>query len=60
MFIFILCLVAKSTEENPKLPGTIFSAAKECEAVGGRALAISCDIRFEDQIKKAVDQTVQK
>ncbi len=51
-----IVVAAKSVEENPKLGGTIFSAAKEIEDAGGRALAVQCDIRFEDQIKKAVEK----
>jgi citronellol/citronellal dehydrogenase len=51
-----IVIAAKSTEENPKLGGTIFSAAKEVEEAGGKALALQCDIRFEDR----VNQTVQK
>ncbi len=52
-------IVAKSVEENPKLGGTIFSAAQEIEQAGGKALAVQCDIRFEDQIKNAVDKAVE-
>lgn len=52
-------VAAKSIEENPKLGGTIFTAAKEIEEAGGKALAVRCDIRFEDQIKNAVDAAVQ-
>lgn len=51
-------IVAKSVEENPKLGGTIYSAAKEIEEAGGKALAVQCDIRFEDQIQAAVDTAV--
>jgi citronellol/citronellal dehydrogenase len=51
-------IAAKSVEENPKLGGTIFSAAKEIEDAGGKALPVQCDIRFEDQIEHAVQQTV--
>jgi citronellol/citronellal dehydrogenase len=51
-----IVVVAKSIEENPKLGGTIFSAAKEIEDAGGKALAVQCDIRFEDQVKNAVEQ----
>jgi citronellol/citronellal dehydrogenase len=47
-------------EENPKLGGTIFSAAEEMETAGGKALAVQCDIRFEDQIQNVVDKTVEK
>ncbi len=52
-------VAAKSVEENPKLGGTIFSAAQEIEQAGGKALAVQCDIRFEDQIKNAVDKAVE-
>jgi len=55
-----IVIAAKSVEENTKLGGTIFSAAKEIETAGGKALAVQCDIRFEDQIKNAVDKAVEK
>src|SRR5665647_1388754 len=51
-----IIVAAKSVEENPKLGGTIFSAAKEIEEAGGKALAVQCDIRFEDQVKNAVEK----
>lgn len=54
-----IVVVAKSTEENPKLGGTIFSAAQEVEAAGGKALPVKCDIRFEDQIKISVDRAIE-
>jgi len=54
-----VAIIAKTAEPNPKLPGTIFSAAKEIEAAGGRALPIACDIRFEDQVAAAVAKTVE-
>src|SRR6188508_3038686 len=53
-----IVIAAKSVEENPKLGGTIFSAAKEIEDAGGKALAVQCDIRFEDQIQAAIDKAV--
>ena len=53
-----IVIAAKSIEENPKLGGTIFSAAKEVESAGGRALAVQCDIRFEDQVQQAVERAV--
>ena len=53
-------VAAKSVEENPKLGGTIFSAALEIETAGGQALAVACDIRFEEQIAQAVDQTLAR
>ena len=55
-----IVIAAKSTEENPKLGGTIFSAAEEVEAAGGKALAVQVDIRNEEQIIAAVQQTVEK
>jgi len=53
-----VAIVAKSAVPNPKLPGTIHSAAAEVEAAGGRALALQCDIREEDQVRAAVAATV--
>lgn len=55
-----IVIASKSVEENPKLGGTIFSAAAEMEAAGGKALAVQCDIRFEDQVQNVVDKTVEK
>lgn len=54
-----IVIASKSIEENPKLGGTIFSAAKEMEEAGGKALAVQCDIRFEDQIRNVVDKTIE-
>lgn len=51
-----IVIASKSVEENPKLGGTIFSAAAEMEAAGGKALAVQCDIRFEDQIDAVVEK----
>jgi citronellol/citronellal dehydrogenase len=54
-----IVIASKSVEENPKLGGTIFSAAAEMEAAGGKALAVQCDIRFEDQVQLMVDKAVE-
>ncbi|MEP6615493.1 MAG: NAD(P)-dependent oxidoreductase [Ginsengibacter sp.] len=54
-----IVVAAKSTEANPRLDGTIFSAAQEIEDAGGKALAVQCDIRFEDQVINAVEKAVQ-
>ena len=54
-----IVVVAKSVEENPKLGGTIYSAAEDIKAVGGQALAIQCDIRNEEQVQQAVDKAVE-
>ena len=51
-------ILAKTTEPNPKLPGTIYSAAKEVEAAGGQALALAVDIRDDDAVFAAVAQAV--
>lgn len=51
-----IVVAAKSTEENPKLGGTIFSAAEEIEAAGGKALPLQCDIRNEEQVKAVVEK----
>ena len=53
-------IAAKTTEPHPRLSGTIFTAAEEIEAAGGKALPLKVDIRFEDQVQAAVDQTVEK
>ena len=55
-----IAIAAKTTEPHPKLEGTIYTAAAEIEAAGGRALPIMCDIRDEDSVKAAVTQTVEK
>jgi len=49
-----VAIAAKTAEVNPKLPGTIFSAAAEIEAAGGVALPIQCDLRDEDQITASI------
>ncbi|PPD43200.1 MAG: short chain dehydrogenase [Methylocystis sp.] len=53
-----VAIAAKSVTENPKIPGTIFTAAAQIEADGGKALALPCDIRFDDQVGAAVEKTV--
>ena len=54
-----IAIVAKTAEPHPKLPGTVYTAKAEVEAVGGKAIACVCDIRFEDQIAAAVAETVK-
>ncbi len=51
-----IAIAAKTAEINPKLPGTIYSAAKEIEAAGGKALPIQCDLRDEEQITASVEK----
>jgi citronellol/citronellal dehydrogenase len=54
-----VAIVAKTAEPHPKLPGTVFTAAKEIDDAGGKGLALVTDIRFEDQIAAAVARTVE-
>ena len=50
-----IVLAAKSAEPHPKLPGTIYSVAKEVEAAGGQALPIQIDVRDEDSLVKMAE-----
>jgi citronellol/citronellal dehydrogenase len=52
-------VAAKTAEPHPKLPGTIYSAAEEIEQAGGKALPCVVDIRFEEQVRAAVDKAVE-
>jgi citronellol/citronellal dehydrogenase len=54
-----VAIAAKTVEANPKLEGTIYTAAKEIEAAGGKALPLQVDIRFEEQVKNAVEETAK-
>lgn len=53
-------VVAKTDKPHPKLPGTVHTTVEEVEAAGGKGLACVVDIRFEEQVQAAVDQTVEK
>ncbi len=55
-----VAIAAKTSEPNPKLPGTIHSAAAEIDAAGGHALPIVCDIRDEASVHAAVEATVRQ
>ena len=54
-----VAILAKTAEPHPKLPGTIYTAAEEIEAVGGKALPIVTDVRDENQVKSAVAQAAE-
>ncbi|HEV2602443.1 MAG TPA: NAD(P)-dependent oxidoreductase [Microvirga sp.] len=54
-----VAIAAKTAEPHPKLPGTIYTAAEEIEAAGGKALPLLVDVRDEDAVKGAIDQTAQ-
>lgn len=51
-------VAAKTTEPHPSLPGTIYTAAQEIEAAGGKALPVVCDVRSEDSVKQAIAEGV--
>jgi citronellol/citronellal dehydrogenase len=53
-----IAIAAKTVQANDKLPGTIHTAAEAIVAAGGKALAIACDVRDEEQVKNAIAQTV--
>src|SRR5438309_3230935 len=54
-----IVIAAKTADANPKLPGTIHSAAEEIRAAGGKALPLQVDIREEEQVLAAVRQAVE-
>ena len=55
-----IVLLAKTTEPNPKLPGTLYTAAEEIEAAGGHALPVPTDIRDEAAVAQAVQQAIER
>src|SRR5215218_6911165 len=55
-----IALIAKTAEPHPKLPGTVYTAAKELEEAGGQALPIVGDIRDGDSVDVAVAETVEQ
>ena len=55
-----IAIAAKTVKPDPRLPGTIFTAADEIEKAGGKALPLPCDIRDEQSVEKAVAETVAK
>ena len=52
-----VAVAAKTAEPHPKLPGTIYTAAEEIEAAGGKALPLLVDVRDEEAVKGAIDET---
>jgi citronellol/citronellal dehydrogenase len=52
-----VAIAAKTAEPNPKLPGTIYSAAEEIEKAGGKALPLAVDVRDEGQVREALERT---
>src|SRR4051812_15995563 len=55
-----IALIAKTAEPHPKLPGTVYTAAKELEEAGGKALPIVGDVRDPDSVESAVAKTVEQ
>jgi citronellol/citronellal dehydrogenase len=53
-----IVIAAKTAAPDPRLPGTIHTAAQEVEAAGGHALPLVVDVRFEDQVEEAVQKAV--
>lgn len=53
-----IALLAKTVEENPKLPGTLLTAAQRIKDLGADVIYDKCDIRFEDQIKSSVQKII--
>ncbi len=53
-----VAVAAKTTEPHPKLPGTIHTAAAEIEAAGGKALPMAVDVRDDEQVRSAIERTV--
>jgi citronellol/citronellal dehydrogenase len=55
-----IAVVAKTKEPHPNLPGTVYSAVDEINAIGGHGLACIADIRFEMQVKSAIEATINE
>ncbi len=55
-----IAIAAKTSEPHPKLPGTIYTAAEEMDAAGGKGLPLTVDIRDEAAVQAAVDRTVEE
>lgn len=52
-------ILAKTSEPHPKLSGTIYTVAEEVKALGGYALPLAVDVRFEDQVRRAMEQAAE-
>ncbi len=55
-----IVITGKTTDPHPKLPGTIYSSAEDIEKAGGKALPIVMDVRDDEQVEGAVQQTVDR
>jgi len=54
-----IIIAAKTTEPHPKLEGTIYSAAEEIEAAGGKCLPLQVDIRLDEQVERAIAKAAE-
>lgn len=54
-----IVITGKSTEPHPKLEGTVFKSAQEMKVAGGDGLGIGMDVRFEDQVKNALEKAAE-
>ena len=54
-----VAVAAKTTEPHPRLPGTIYSAAEQIEAAGGKALALALDVRDDEQVRAALERAAE-
>jgi citronellol/citronellal dehydrogenase len=55
-----ISVVAKTKEPHPKLPGTVYTSVEDINSAGGNGLPCVADIRFEDQVKAAVNATIEE
>jgi len=55
-----VAVVAKTKEPHPKLPGTVYTAVEEIISAGGNAIPCITDIRFEKQVQRAIDLTIEE
>ena len=56
----LIAILAKTATLHPKLPGTIYTASKQIEEAGGKALPIVCGVRSEEAVKQAIEKTISK
>lgn len=54
-----IVVTGKTDKPHPKLPGTIHQTVDEIEELGGQAMAIQLDVRFDEQIEETIDETVE-
>ena len=55
-----IAVIGKTAKPHPKLEGTVYTAVEEIQSAGGEAIPIITDIRFEDQVERAISKTVEE